>query len=361
MPRGAKKDLLGLLPEAIDKIFLARGIESYRSGQVLKWLYEADARSADDMTNLPKKLREELASEFSITNLEILQARLSRKDGTEKLLLGLADGEAVEAVFLPEGKRGTLCVSTQVGCSFGCSFCASGKGGLKRNLTTAEIVDQARRARFGSEGEGRRLTNIVLMGMGEPLANYEASADAVRIFQHERCFALGKRRVTISTAGYVPGIRKLARDDLPVRLAVSLHAPDDKTRSLLMPINKKFPIKELMEALKPLSRKTQTPLTIEYMLVEGINNSLGQARALARICRSLDAKVNLLSYNPALAAKSAQEFAAPGTDNVLRFQAALREQGVLAFIRRSRGLDIEGACGQLRAAAQEKHKSVGEA
>ncbi len=344
MHKSSKEDLLGLLPEEVDSRLAAHGFEPYRSGQIIKWLYEKDVRSPDEMTNLPKSLRAELAARYRVTDIKPLKIQMSKRDGTKKFLFGLEDGSAIETVLLPEGKRSTLCVSTQVGCSFGCAFCASAEGGLTRNLTTAEIVDQARKAAI--EGKGIRLTNIVLMGMGEPLANYEASAKAVRIFQHERCFAMGKRRVTLSTAGFVPGIRKLAKDDLPVRLAVSLHAPDDKTRGRLMPINKKYPIKELLEALRPLARKPQTPLTIEYMLIEGINSSLRQARSLARICRSLDAKVNLLSCNPALSKK----FAAPSGDDVLRFQAALREEGILAFVRRSRGLDIDGACGQLRAA-----------
>lgn len=338
-----------MLPEEIDALLAARGLESYRSAQVTEWLYKGGARSFDKMTNLPERLRGELADKYRITDLKPLKIRVSQRDGSKKILFALDDGNSVEAVLMPERGRSTICVSTQVGCSFGCVFCASGKGGLARNLTAGEIVDQARHARPDA-GAGR-LSNVVLMGMGEPLANYEASATAVRIFQHKRCLALGRRRVTISTAGYVPGIRKLAEDDLPVRLAISLHAADDETRSRLMPINRKYPIKELIEACRPLAGKAQTPLTIEYMLIEGVNDSLRQARALARICKSLDAKVNLIAYNPALS----EGFAAAPREKALRFQSTLREAGILVFIRRSRGRDIEGACGQLRASAP-RHK-----
>lgn len=341
-----------MLPEEIDKLLAAHGLEPYRAKQIVEWLYQHGARSLDEMTNLPKGVREKLAEEYEITDLNPLESRLSPRDRTKKFLFALSDGATIETVLLPERKRGAVCISTQVGCSFGCAFCASGQSGLARNLTTAEIVDQARRARF--DRDAGELTNIVLMGMGEPLANYEASAKAVRIFQHKRCFAMGKRRVTISTAGYVPGIRKLAEDDLPVRLAISLHATDDKTRSRLMPINKKYPIKKLIEACRPLAQKPQTPLTIEYMLIWGVNDSLRQARALARICRSLRAKVNLIAYNPALSEK----FTAPPGEKALRFQAALREADILAFIRRSRGLDIDGACGQLRASSGGHYEST---
>ena len=332
-----------MLPEEIDALLASKGLETYRSLQILEWLYQKDARSFAEMTNLPGRLREQLSGECRITDLKPLEVKSSRRDQTKKFLFELEDGAAVETVLMPERGRGTVCVSTQVGCAFGCRFCASGEGGLVRDLTAGEIVDQVRRARFDSDAV--RLTNVVLMGMGEPLANYGVSARAVRIFQHKRCFGIGKRRITISTAGYVPGIQRLAEDDLEVRLAISLHATDDKTRNRLMPINKKYPIKKLLEACKPLAGNPQTPLTIEYMLIEGVNDSLRQARELARMANSLSAKVNLLYYNPALSKK----FVAPPHEQALRFQATLKEAGVLALIRRSRGQDIQGACGQLRA------------
>jgi len=212
-----------------------------------------------------------------------------------------------------------------------------------RNLTAGEIVDQARKARFHSEAQ--RLTNIVLMGMGEPLENYEATVKAVRIFQHKRCMGFGKRRITISTAGFVPGIRRLARDNLAVRLAISLHAPDDQTRNRLMPINRKYPIAQLLSACTPLAGNVQMPLTIEYMLIEGVNDSPKQARELAKICKTLDAKVNLIAHNPTLKGR----FTPSSRERVLQFQSMLRGDGVLAFVRRSRGTDIDAACGQLKA------------
>ena len=353
MPRPKENlpDLLGMLPEEIDDLLAAEGLPPYRSRQIVDWLYQKDARSFAKMTNLPKSLRDDLSKKYRIADLRRVKVRTSSGDDSKKFLFALRDGAKIETVLMHDRERDTVCVSTQVGCSFGCAFCASGRSGLERNLTAAEIVDQARRARF--DEDAGRLTNVVLMGMGEPLANYDASAKAVRIFQHEKCLALGKRRVTISTAGYVPGIEKLAEDDLPVKLAISLHATDDRTRSRLMPINKKYPMKKLLEACRPLAGKTQTPLTIEYMLIEGVNDSLRQARELARISRSLSAKVNLLSYNPALPGK----FSPTPHEQVLRFQAALREADVLAFIRKSRGLDIDGACGQLSGAASRVRDS----
>jgi 23S rRNA (adenine2503-C2)-methyltransferase len=343
-----RRDLLGLLPEEIDELLAARGCERYRSTQVIEWLYRHGARSFAEMTNLPASLRDDLASAFEITDLKPLSTQTSRIDRTKKFLFGLGDGASVETVLLPEGGRSTVCISTQVGCSFGCAFCASGAGGFTRNLTAGEIVDQGRRARF-DPGAGR-LTNVVLMGTGEPLVNYDATARAVRIFQHKRGFALGKRRVTISTAGYVPGIRRLAEDELPVKLAISLHATDDAARARIMPITRKYSIEEILAACKPLAGRPYIPLTIEYMLIDGLNDSPASARALAKMCRSLKAKVNLIPCNPALAEK----FTAPPQERVLAFQAELRKADVLAFIRRSRGLDIDGACGQLRAAHKRR-------
>ncbi len=344
-----RPDLLGMLPEEVEALVLAKGLPRYRSVQIVDWLYAHGAVSFEDMTNLPKDLRERLSQETMITNLAPIKVVVSR-DGAKKFLFGLSDGAAVEAVLLPEGKRSTVCISTQVGCSFGCLFCASGGGGLTRNLRAGEIVDQARKAKF--DPDAGRLTNIVLMGMGEPLANYEATAKAVRIFAHERGLGFGKRRITISTAGFLPGIRRLLADDLPIRVALSLHATDNKTRSRLMPINKKYPLEEVLEACRGLGRM-RTPLTLEYMLIQEVNDSLADARRLVDIARTLKANVNLIPYNPA----SDRRFKTPSADRVLRFQARLREAGVLAFIRRSRGEDIEAACGQLRtAAAKEKQR-----
>jgi 23S rRNA (adenine2503-C2)-methyltransferase len=332
-----------MLPEELDELCVARGLESYRSAQILEWLYTHGVRSFDEMTNLPKQMRQKFADECALTDLIPVRVQASSLDDTRKFLLRLRDGNTMEAVLLPEGNRWTACISTQVGCSFGCAFCASGAGGFVRNLTAGEIVAQARMLRFNAED--KRLTNIVFMGMGEPLANYDATAQAVRIFQHPRCMAMGKRRVTISTAGYVPGIHRLAGDTLPVRLAVSLHATDDRLRNRLLPINRKYPIRQLLAACKPLAGNPQTPLTIEYMLMNKVNDSPNQARELVDLCRSLDAKVNLIAYNPT----GKGNFAPSPPEQVRQFQSVLRENGILAFVRHSRGLDIDAACGQLRA------------
>jgi 23S rRNA (adenine2503-C2)-methyltransferase len=339
-----KRDLLGLLPEEIDALIFERGLPGYRSAQIVEWLYAHGVDSFDQMTNLPKGLREEMAKDFLITNLQVLKISLSQRDRTKKFLFGLSDGAAVETVLMPEGEKSTVCLSSQVGCSFGCLFCASGAGGLSRNLSAGEIVDQARKARF--DPDAGRLTNVVLMGMGEPLANYDATARAVRIFIHPRAFALGARRVTISTAGFVPGIKRLAEDELPVRVALSLHAADNKKRSRLMPINKKYPIEQVVEACRGFAEK-RMPLTLEYLLIDGINDAPEDAQRLVRIARSLKAKVNLILYNPV----PSDRYRPSPPERVLRFQAILRGAKILAFIRRSRGGDIEAACGQLRAMA----------
>jgi len=344
-----KRDLLGLLPDEIDAVILERGLPRYRSAQVVEWLYAHGVDSFDQMTNLPKALREELARDFSITNLRPLKVSLSQKDRTKKFLFGLSDGAAVETVLMPEGEKSTACLSSQVGCSFGCLFCASGAGGFTRNLSAGEIVDQARKARF--DPDAGRLTNIVLMGMGEPLANYDATARAVRIFLHPRAFALGARRVTISTAGYVPGIKRLAQDDLPVRVAISLHAADNKKRNRLMPINRKYPIEQVVEACRGLAER-RMPLTLEYLLIDGINDAPEDAQRLIHVARSLKAKVNLIPYNPV----PSDRYRPSPPERVLRFQAILRGAKILAFIRRSRGGDIEAACGQLRAGAIHNRK-----
>lgn len=344
---GDKRDLLGMLPEEVDSLTLARGLPRYRSAQIVEWLYVHGARSFEEMTNLPKDLRETFSREFMITDLHVLKTASSRKDRTKKYLFGLPDGAAVEAVLLPEEERGTVCISSQVGCAFGCLFCASGSGGLARNLSVGEIVDQARKAKF--DPDAGRLTNIVLMGMGEPLANYDAVAKAVRIFLHERGFALGTRRVTISTAGFVPGLRRLAADDLPVRVALSLHATTNRARSRLMPINKAYPLEQVVAACKGLARR-RTPLTLEYMMLSGVNDSPEDAARLAAMAQSLDAKVNLIPYNPV----PRDAFRPTPAGRILNFQAKLREAGVLAFIRRSRGQDIEAACGQLRASTMRE-------
>jgi len=342
-----------MLPEEVDELLASRGLERYRSAQVVEWIYQHNARSFEEMTNLSKRLREEFARDFYITDLKTLKAQVSKQDRTKKFLFGLSDGASVEAVLLPEGNRSTVCISTQVGCAFGCLFCASGAGGLARNLTAGEIVDEARKAGF--DPDAGQLTNIVLMGMGEPLANYEATAKAIRIFVHERGFALGKKRVTISTAGYVPGILKLAEDNLPVRVALSLHATDDITRNRLMPINRKYPIEQVLDACKRLERRQRTPLTIEYMLIEGQNDSMQDAGRLSKMARTLGAKVNLISFNPTPSSR----FRAPSREKVLQFQAELRSSGILAFVRRSRGQDIDAACGQLRASTAHSRRTSG--
>ena len=341
--RPARKNLRDFAPDTLRARFKAEGISAYRADQVAQWLY---ARGVDDpaqMTDLPAELRERLASDYGGSALRVRDPRVS-VDGTQKAALVTHDERVIEAVLIPEEERTTLCVSTQVGCPLACSFCATGTLGLDRNLTVSEIVEQVVRM-SALLPEGRRITNVVFMGMGEPLLNLDAVVEAVKTLIHPKGFAMAPRRVTVSTAGVVPRIADLL-ERVPVNLAVSLHAADDALRDELVPLNKKFPLAALFDALRSIPRLGRRhPIFFEYTLLAGVNDSEDAARRLVELLRGLPAKVNLIPVNP----HAGSPYRAPAPEVAERFMAVLANAGLTVTLRRSRGADIDAACGQLAA------------
>lgn len=343
------ENLRDFSPEAVEQKLKELGQPAYRGRQVLEWIYPKAVDSFAAMTNLPQKLREQLAERYTLALPELRSEQLS-KDGTRKFLFGLEDGEAIETVLIPEPGRLTLCVSTQVGCRFGCAFCLTGSHGFRRDLAPREIVGQviAVNRLLGESGPVRQL---VFMGMGEPLDNFENTVVALKVLTHRRGLAFPLRRITLSTAGLAPMIEKLGRE-VPVNLAISLNAPDDRLRSRLMPVNKKYPIRELLAAGRRYPLQRRQWLTFEYVLIAGKNDSEEQALKLAQLLQPLKAKVNLIAMNP----RPGSEFQPPSAEVELRFQKVLKEHGVNAFRRQSRGADILAACGQLQGVFAGKGK-----
>jgi 23S rRNA (adenine2503-C2)-methyltransferase len=316
------------------------GEPGYRAAQVFRWIQRRGARSFDAMTDLPAALRARLADLAEISGAEVEQVQESA-DGTRKLLLRLCDGYAIESVLIPEEKRLTLCISTQVGCALACAFCATGKMGLARHLRPGEIADQV--LRTGEiAGGARRITNIVLMGMGEPLHNYDNTLKALRILCHEQGLHFSPRRITLSTVGMVPEMLRLG-GEIPVKLAVSLHAADDETRGRLMPINKKYGLDAVLQACREFPRPQRQRITFEYVMLRGVNTSLEDADRLGRLMRGLAAKVNLIPFNE----HEGAPFERPTDEEVQAFQARLLTHDVPVMIRTTRGRDIAAACGQL--------------
>jgi 23S rRNA (adenine2503-C2)-methyltransferase len=315
---------------------------SYRAGQIRQWLFQKRAAAFSEMTNLSRSLREQLEENFTISRLKILR-REDARDGTVKFLFGLSDGASIESVLIPEARRLTLCISTQAGCGFGCAFCATAVLGLKRNLTASEIVDQVIEASRDLLS-GARITHVVLMGMGEPLANYAQTTAAIEIITDgEWGLGISPRRVTLSTVGLVPQIEKLM-EETRVNLAVSLHAPTDELRAELMPVNRKYSLEQLLECCRKLPLPRRKRITFEYVLLGGVNDSEAQARQLAQVLRGIPSKVNVIPFNPHPGSK----FLRPAAEQIDRFQEVLRAEGVQVNVRRPRGDDIQAACGQLQ-------------
>ena len=328
---------------ALRGLFANEGISAYRADQVLSWLYGRGVDDIHAMTDLPVDLRESLAERWRSRALEVREVMTS-VDGTKKLVLEAEDGSLLEAVLIPEERRNTLCVSTQVGCPLACSFCATGKMGLKRNLVVSEIVDQLMRARETLSGE-EAISNVVFMGMGEPLLNLDAVRESIEIFTDPKGLGMAPRRITVSTSGIVPQIRPLLEVG-PINLAISLHATTDDVRDVLVPLNKRFPLKTLLGALRSeelISRKR--PVFFEYTLMKDTNDSLEDARRLSRLLAGIPSKVNLIPMNPH--PDSSHE--PPSRETCDAFAAQLHELGIRVTLRRSRGRDIEAACGQLAA------------
>ena len=338
-------DLKGLLPEELQAFIASLGKERYRTGQLLAWIYGRGAASFDDMTDLARTFRRELAERARVSQLtEVLRMRSS--DGKAvKSLFALSDGLRVESVLMFERDRRTLCVSSQVGCPLDCSFCATGRMGLLRNLTTAEIIDQVLAVRRELVAGGDDLTNVVMMGMGEPLLNYDAVVRAVRLMGLEMGPCLSAKKVTLSTAGHVPGILRLAEEGLKIGLAVSLNAVTDERRARIMPINRKWPIAELLDAVRRYVRRIGRRVTFEYVLLGGENDADADADRLLALVRGIPCKINLIPWNPVASHGPAHR--RPPQDRIDAFADRLRAGHLTVNVRYSKGEDIAAACGQL--------------
>lgn len=363
---GEKTDLKALSRKELETFCEELGLHSYRADQLFRWLYQKGARQFSEMTNLSLELRERLDGIARVGNIE-LEKRQESADGTVKYLFRLNDERLsrIEAVLIPDPaksktpKRLTVCVSTQVGCLFGCRFCATGKMGFFRNLTHGEIVDQVGFInRDAEERYGKSVTNVVYMGMGEPLHNYRAVVESAAILTDERATGLSPKRITVSTVGLPKQIRQLADEGPPVRLAISLHAADDEKRNRIMPINRSLNLTALEEAVRYYYDRRMEPVTYECLLFDSMNDSPEDARRLASIAQWVPSKVNIIMYNPV----PGVPFDRVGEDRLNRFMKSLVKYGVTATVRRSRGDDIDAGCGQL-AVQQEigKGKSIGDA
>ena len=347
MPAAATPIKSLTLPE-LEARFAAAGQPGYRAKQAIAWLYEKRVKSFAEMTNLPAALRQQLAEEFSFDLLEPIRT-LGAADTTRKFLFRLGDGSLIESVLIPASPalygeasdRRTVCVSTQVGCAYGCKFCASGLDGWSRNLQAGEIVEQILRI---EEISGERVSNLVFMGMGEPLANFQNVLQAITILNAPWGVGIGARHITISTSGLAPKIRELADQPLQIRLAVSLHGATDAVREQIMPVNRKYPLEVLMEACAYYTERKKQRLTFEYILIEGVNDRPEDAAALVRVSRKVNAKVNCIPYNSV----EGLAWKRPGEDRQDAFMAVLESAGIPATLRREKGGDIAAACGQLR-------------
>ena len=349
----ARVELKELSLEEMERFVADLGEPPYRGRQLFHWIYGRGARRFEEMTDLPAAFRAALAEQASITGITCLGRQVSR-DGTRKYLFGCHDGRQIESVLIPDDRRLTACLSTQVGCALACLFCLTGKMGFVRHLRAGEIVDQVRVLREDL-APGERIGNLVLMGMGEPLHNYDATVKALAILVHPLGLAYPTRRVTLSTVGLVPELVRLGASGLDVNLAISLHAATDELRDRLVPINRRYPLKELMAALRAYPLPPRRRITFEYVLMDGVNDRPEDARELARLLRGLRCKVNLLPLNEA----PAIPFRRPSRQRVEAFQQILKSGGILATIRESRGWDISAACGMLATPSQKRLDSAG--
>ncbi len=336
--------LLDLIYNELKEFLTSWGEPTYRTDQIWGWLYRSLVADFQEMANLPKELRERLAEATLLRTMKSLKERVSADGLTRKVLFALRDDQTIESVLMRYERRHTACISTQVGCALGCVFCATGQSGFVRNLTPGEIVEQVLYFAHLLKAEGERLTNVVFMGMGEPLANYEATWQAIETLTHDDGFNLGARRITISTVGLVPGIRRLAEEGTQIGLAVSLHAATDDLRDRLVPINRRYPLAQLMAVCRHYFERTGRRISFEYALINEINDSPAQARQLAHLLDGLFCHVNLIPLNPV--PESPYQPSSRGM--VLAFQAELNRLKVPNTLRVERGVDIRAGCGQLR-------------
>jgi 23S rRNA (adenine2503-C2)-methyltransferase len=341
--RGGRADLVGLLPAELEALVEELGEPRYRGRQLFRWMYARRARDVEGMTDIPRAIRIVLAERVSVSRLEVVRVQRAA-DGTQKYLFRLADGEEIESVLIPDEDRLTACISSQVGCPLACRFCLTGLMGIRRNLSAAEILGQVLTLQ-DSLAPGERISHLVLMGMGEPLLNFPQVERAIRILSHRHGADFSARRITLSTAGHVAGIRKLAASDLGLNLAVSLSATTDEVRSQIMPINRRWPISELLEACRSYPLPNRRRLTFEYVMLDGVNDSSSDARRLAALLRGIRCKINLIPLN---AAPDLPDRPTP-RGRIEGFQQILHDAGLTATIRESRGWEISAACGMLRA------------
>lgn len=368
-----KTNLLDYDGEGLAAWFGARGEKPFRARQVLKWMHQSQVADFGAMTDLAKSLRARLEAEAEITLPPVIRDNVAA-DGTRKWLLDVNNGNAVEAVFIPEDDRGTLCVSTQAGCAVDCAFCSTGKQGFSRNLTVAEIIGQlflankllreSGGARYAPEGMDpaagnlRPVTNVVMMGMGEPLLNFDNTVAALNLMLDDNAYGLSRRRVTVSTSGVVPMMDRL-REACPVALAVSLHAPNDSLRDTLVPLNRKYPLKELMAACQRyLEKAPRDFITFEYIMLSGVNDTPAHARELIALTRDVPCKFNLIPFNPFSVGNVPVQFARSDPARIRAFAEILMQAGLVATTRKTRGDDIDAACGQLAGEVADRTKRV---
>lgn len=349
-------NLLGFNREALTEWLSTWGEKPFRARQLMRWIHQEGVADFERMTDLSRSARQELMRRAGVVVPELVSEQVAR-DGTRKWVLSLGGGNAIETVFIPEAQRGTLCISSQVGCALDCSFCSTGRQGFNRNLTTAEIVGQvwwANQALGANAGNERVISNVVLMGMGEPLLNYEAVVQALDILLDDHGYGLSRRRVTLSTSGIVPALDRL-RERAPVALAVSLHAPDDELRNRLVPINQKYPLNELMAACQRyLEQAPRDFVTFEYVMLDGVNDSDAHAQALLRRVRGVSCKFNLIPFNPF----HQSGYQCSRRDRIQRFRDILMAGGMVVTVRKTRGEDIDAACGQLAGQVQDRSRRV---
>jgi 23S rRNA (adenine2503-C2)-methyltransferase len=339
----AKKELKGLFPNELGVLLKEMGLADYRTRQVVDWLYNKGVTQFEEMTNLSKDMRQKLDDHFTILDLSVVGEVKTASEDTVKFLFALPDGRRIESVLMWEGKRRTLCVSSQVGCPLDCQFCATGKMGLIRNLSAAEIVDQVLYAQRFLRARDEELTNVVMMGMGEPLLNFDQVLRAIRLMNLDHGAAIGIRRITLSTAGHVPGIQRLSEEKLKIGLAVSLNGTTDEQRTQIMPINKKWPIETLLAAVKDYQAFIHRRVTFEYVLLHGINDSVEDAHRLVGLVSDISCKINVIPWNPI----AGGAYERPSQKVIDRFVKVLTDAQLTAPVRYSKGDDIGAGCGQL--------------
>ncbi len=345
----SKIDLKSLSENELISLISDLNLPSFRSKQLIHWIYQRYAQSIDEITEFSFKLRKELSEEFFISNLNLIDRRISI-DGTEKFLFTLLDGESIESVLIPDEDRLTLCISSQVGCSLGCIFCATGRLGFRRNLKAYEIVDQI--ICVSRLILPKHLTNIVLMGMGEPLLNFSNTVEA--LWRISRLLNISPRRITLSTSGIATKIVELGEKAPPINLAISLNAAEDHIRNYIMPINKTYPLKILIDVCRKFPLRSRQRITFEYIMLKGINDSVFDAKRLAGLLKGIPSKINLISFNPF----KGTTLQGSDYENIIRFQKILLDNNLPAFIRKSKGQDISAACGQLRANYVISHDDI---